>query len=368
MLFLINSMSFGGAEKQVLDILIRLKKLKVDVSLITLIEPSAFMSELKKNEINYYSLGLTLKNKWNPFFHLFALANLYLIIKKSRSEIIHSHLFHSNMYGRIVALFSNIKNISTVHSQVEKGKFRPFLYRITDRLCSKTVFVSNSSRNLYLKNKSTYDERSCVINNGFDFTRSTISARLKRVDLRLEYNINPNSFLWLSVGRLIPLKDYPLLIESFSILLRKCPKAMLLIVGDGECKEVIKNLISKNHLSSSVVIIDPTIDIDLIYSMSDAYISTSKHESFGMTLIEAIIFNLPVVSTTNGAVGEILPYNNGLISENRLAVDIAEIMLKIFLMDAEEKMEIIKVNYQHANKNYDIKNICVEWLKLYSTV
>ena len=369
LLFLINSMSFGGAEKQVLDILIRLKKIKVDVSLVTLIEPSAFKNVLQNKGIDYYSLGLTKTNKWNPIIHFKAIVNLYFLIRKTQSDIIHTHLFHSNMYGRVVALFSNIKNISTIHSLVEKGKFRPFLYRVTDRFCSKTVFVSDSSRSMYLKNKSTSHERSCVINNGFDFNRSAISSDLNVARCRVDYNVNPDSFLWLSIGRLIPLKDYPLLLKSFLILLKEFPKAMLMIVGDGESKEEIENIISMKRLQSSVLIIEPRSNIDLIYSMSDAYISTSKYESFGMTLIEATIFSLPVVSTTNGGADEILSYeNNGLISKNRLAVDIAKIMLKICLMDEEERMETIKVNYEHAKKNYDIKNICVEWLKLYSTV
>jgi glycosyltransferase involved in cell wall biosynthesis len=360
-LFIINSMSFGGAEKQVFDLLLGLKKKGVQVFLITLVKPTAFIEELKKNDINHYCINLKQKNKKNIIFHFVAFLNLFFVIKKFNPEIIHSHLFHSNMYGRVVSFFLNAKNISTVHSLVEYGKFRPILYRFTNWLCSKMVFVSEVSRLKYVENKATKKEKSLVINNGFNLDKNDVKKNTNTTELRKTYGFSIDNFIWIAVGRLIPTKDYLLLLESFLVLYKKDDNVRLLIVGKGQERHKMKKFIVNNSLDSVVVIINPIFDIDQIYLMADAYISTSQFESFGMTLVEAIIFNLPVLSTKNGGAEEIL-YNDkiGLLIDNRESSYISYLMLETM---SNPKKNIAA--YDNLKEKYNIENILDIWISLY---
>ncbi len=360
-LFIINSMSFGGAEKQVFDLLLGLKKRDIQVFLITLVKPTAFIEELKKNDINHHCINLKQKNKKNILFHFIAFLNLYFVIKKFDPVIIHSHLFHSNMYGRMVSFFLNAKNISTVHSLVEHGKFRPILYRLTNWLCSKMVFVSEVSRLKYVEKKAVKKEKSLVINNGFNLDKNNVKKNINVEELRQTYGFSINNFIWIAIGRLIPTKGYSLLLESFLALYKKDDNARLLIVGEGQELHKMKEFVVNNSLDSVVVIINPIFDIDLIYLMADAYISTSQFESFGMTLVEAIIFNLSVLSTKNGGSEEIL-YNNkiGFILDNRESSYISSFML--------ETMNNPKKNiaaYNNLKEKYNIENILDIWMSLY---
>ena len=360
-LFIINSMSFGGAEKQVFDLLLGLKKKDVQVFLITLIKPTAFIEELKNNDIDHYCINLKQKNKNNIFFHLIAFFNLFFVIKKFDPEVIHSHLFHSNMYGRAVSLFLNAKNISTVHSLVEHGRFRPFLYRFTSWLCSKMVFVSEVSRLKYVEKKAVRKEKSLVINNGFNLDKNNVIKNTNVRELRQTYGFSVNNFIWIAIGRLIPTKNYSLLLESFLYLYKKDDNVRLLIVGKGQDQHKMKEFIVNNSLESVVVIINPIFDIDLIYLMADAYISTSQFESFGMTLVEAIVFNLPVLSTKNGGAEEILHNNKiGSLIDNRDPSHVSSLMLETM---SNPKKNIAA--YSNLKEKYNIENILDIWLSLY---
>jgi glycosyltransferase involved in cell wall biosynthesis len=361
-LFIINSMSFGGAEKQALDLLIGLKNRGIQIHLVTLIMPTAFIHELKINKINYSCINLTQKNKKNILSHYSAFLNLYHIVKKFQPEIIHSHLFHSNMYGRVVSLFLKTKNISTIHSLIENGNFRPILYRYTDWLCSKTVFVSDVSRLKYLKNKSVKEGKCYTINNGFDLSRKNIKDSTDISSLRQKHSFGVDNFIWISIGRLISTKGYLLLLESFLLLYNANDRARLVIVGDGEDKEMINCFIVNNALEKIVILLSPTPDIDQVYLLADAYISTSKVESFGMTLVEAIMFNLPIVSTMNGGAEELLLNKNiGLLTADRRPSSIVQLMVETM----NEKTKNSPDSYRNLLNLYDIEKIVERWIDLY---
>jgi len=361
-LFIINSMSFGGAEKQVFDLLLGLKKRNIQVFLITLVRPTAFIKELEENCIDHHCINLKQKNKKNIIFHFVAFLSLYFSIKKFDPDVIHSHLFHSNMYGRVIALFFNAKNISTVHSLAEHGKFRPILYRFTNWLCSKMVFVSEASRLKYVEKKAVRMENSLVVSNGFNLDRGKVKKNINTEELRRMYGFSVNDFIWISIGRLIPSKDYSLLLESFLTLYKKDGNARLLIVGEGPERHNMEEFIVANSLDSVVLIINPVFDIDLIYLMADAYISTSKFESFGMTLVEAIIFNLPVLSTKNGGAEEIFHHDmTGCLIDNKDPSHISLLMLETM---KNPKKNITK--YGVLREKYNIESILDIWISLYS--
>ena len=115
-----------------------------------------------------------------------------------------------------------------------------------------------------------------------------------------------NSPLFIAVGRLVDVKNYPLLIEAFAKIRIRC-KCKLLILGDGPEKEKIEELVNKAGLSDDVVLLGFVDNPRQYMQIADVLVLTSKWEGFGNVIIEAMSVGIQVVATNcESGPGEIL--------------------------------------------------------------
>jgi glycosyltransferase involved in cell wall biosynthesis len=105
-----------------------------------------------------------------------------------------------------------------------------------------------------------------------------------------------NSKTIISVGRLVEQKDQKTLIEAFSKLRSIHDDWSLKIYGDGPLKEDLVDCCIKNGLAPEVVIQGVNKDLEAIYTSGDIFVLPSLFEGFGLTLVEAMKFGLPVVA------------------------------------------------------------------------
>ncbi len=108
----------------------------------------------------------------------------------------------------------------------------------------------------------------------------------------------------LSVGRLVPGKRFDLLITAFKKI--SDPTAKLFILGDGPERETLKNLANELGLQDRVTLPGFTPDTGHYYAKAKCFALTSEHETFGLVLIEAMSYGLPVLSTSRGGPSELL--------------------------------------------------------------
>ncbi|MFC5804398.1 glycosyltransferase family 4 protein [Streptomyces formicae] len=100
-----------------------------------------------------------------------------------------------------------------------------------------------------------------------------------------------------AAGRLSSEKQYDLLIEAFGKVVAERPEWTLRICGWGNQKERLRRRIDELGLYNSVLLMGPRSPIEPEWVKGAIAVSTSRHESFGMTLVEAMRCGLPVVST-----------------------------------------------------------------------
>lgn len=121
----------------------------------------------------------------------------------------------------------------------------------------------------------------------------------------------------LAVGRLHALKNFSFLISVFRDVYKVNNSARLMIVGEGQEKSRLLDLISAQGLSGAVKIVDFQTNIYPYYQNSDVFALTSEWEGFGNVLVEALAVGLPIVSTNcpggpkmilkNGQYGSLVP-------------------------------------------------------------
>ena len=116
--------------------------------------------------------------------------------------------------------------------------------------------------------------------------------------------------LLLAVGRLVPEKAFDNLIDAFA-LVREKRKVKLIILGDGEQRELLQNRINEKHLQEDVDLFGYTERVFSFMKSADLYVLSSRQEAFGNVLVEAIACGLPCVATdcVSGGPKEIMEQN-----------------------------------------------------------
>lgn len=135
------------------------------------------------------------------------------------------------------------------------------------------------------------------------------------------FKINPNvtpmgGFVFASVGNLVPIKGYDVLIRAFARALPLMYGARLLIAGAGEQEQALKELIEQLNVQDSVQLVGflPRKLAPKFYSTCDCFVCSSFSETFGVTLIEALSCGKPVISTRCGGPEDIIKNKkNGLL-------------------------------------------------------
>ncbi|MBN2790213.1 MAG: glycosyltransferase family 4 protein [Candidatus Delongbacteria bacterium] len=140
----------------------------------------------------------------------------------------------------------------------------------------------------------------------------------------------------ISVGRLIKDKGFDILVHAFSKVEKEFPKLKLNIYGSGPELSNLNNLINNLGLEQKIIIHDPVDNIVEKMVQSDIFVLSSKSESFGMVIAEAMSAGLPVISTDcpNGPRNIIENNVNGILIQNENIEELSE-KIRLLLTDSE---------------------------------
>lgn len=171
-------------------------------------------------------------------------------------------------------------------------------------------------------------------------------------------------FIFLTAGRFVPQKNFPLMLTAFAKARESTPGLKLKIYGDGPQKPLINSLINKLDLDDSVELSGWTSDLAEEMRTADAYLLTSNYEGWGRVLIEALLLKLPIVTTDVGCANEVIKNNeHGLVVSVGQEEELKEAIVKI----ATDKhfYDSIKVNLRSIDKNNlpgtDVDAYAINW-------
>ena len=176
--------------------------------------------------------------------------------------------------------------------------------------------------------------------------------------------LNNNNLI--SVGRLSPEKKMPDLIDVFKLVDLKVNDTSLDIIGDGIEKELIEKKILKDNLALKVKL-HGFQDKDFInecYLNSSIYLMTSKTESFGLVLIEAMSYGLPCIAydSAEGANDIIQNNYNGYLIKNRNEHEMADTIIS--LLNDRKELKRLGENAKKTALKYSRKEVLKEWMKI----
>ena len=168
------------------------------------------------------------------------------------------------------------------------------------------------------------------------------------------------------VSNFRPLKRVLDVINTFEKIIEKVP-AKLMMVGEGPDKVMAQRYCEKHHLESKVVFLGKSDEIEKILCYSDLFLLPSEQESFGLAALEAMLHQVPVISTNVGGIPEVNIQNySGILCPVGAVDTMAEEAIRI-LSDTQLHLKFKQQAYLQAKK-FDMSKIIPQYETLYENV
>jgi glycosyltransferase involved in cell wall biosynthesis len=358
-LFLITGSDVGGAEIVVKNIIFNLdldKFLPIFVS----IRPLGLIG--KEISQRFDAVSLQADAKFNPLF----LFRLFSLIKKENPDILHCHLFHANLLGRIIGRLASVPFIiSTVHTDNFGSKLRYFLLRVTDSLNDLTITVSQDIKNGLIKRKVSSENKIKVIYNGVKENNDLISEENVN-NLKAKIGIINKTPIILTVGRLNPIKGHIYLIKSWVKVVKNYHNACLLIIGDGPERTNLEAEVLKLGLQDNILFLGEIRELSIYYKMANIFVLPSVNEGFGLAAVEAMSNKLLVVASCVGGIKEIIKDGiNGFFAIAKDPDNLAEVINRVCSLSETERNKIVNNAYNDFKDNFSLERMISNYEKIY---
>ena len=188
------------------------------------------------------------------------------------------------------------------------------------------------------------------------------SVQVDRATKRAELGIPQDTFVFITVGELIPRKNQELLIRAFSNA--NVTNAQLLICGSGREKEHLEQRMQELKIADKVHLLGFRRDIYELLKCSDAFVFPSKQEGLPVALMEAMAAGLPCIASR-------IRGNVDLLEESRYLFEPAdESTLCQLMQDAVNGVQVDQECAQNkkALEQFDVKNVSECMRKVYTAV
>jgi glycosyltransferase involved in cell wall biosynthesis len=292
-LHVITGLGVGGAELQLKSFL---EHTRHECDVVTLYNPGPVAEMIRGGGNRVRDLGMT-RNTQLP-----ALLALHRLIRSGRYDVVHTHLYRSQVYGRPAAWLAGTPVVlSTEHSigdtHLERRKMTRgvrALYLATERFSDATIAVSETVRDRMVA-WGVRPARITVIPNGVDLSRVLFDSAARAM-VRAQFGIGDGEYVIGVLGRLDPNKQFGLVIKAAAALLNDTTK--LLVVGKGDEQAHLEQVAAECGVTDKVIFAGERHDVAAMLSAMDLFVASSAQETFGLSVLEALGNGAPVLYTT----------------------------------------------------------------------
>ena len=270
-------------------------------------------------------------------------------------DVIYSHYLLNSYAALNLKEKYNLPVVAIEHwSEVNKDILKPYVQYLGNKVYAtvdKVISVSDSLKSMIYKH---FNVDTLVVHNlvgeGFGYKSPVCHT----------------SFNFVSVGSLFHIKGYDILIEAFAKISNN-GNFKLTIVGDGNQRTLLQQLIVKHNLQSKVLLVGRKSrdEVAEILADSDVYVSSSRNENFSVSVLEALSVGLPVVATICGGIKECINESNGLLIPTEDVNALSSAMLKISQNISDYNREFIAQDFENR---FSTKTIVSNLVSIFESV
>ena len=289
----ITGLEAGGAE---LQLAMLLRRTRHDSDVVTLYNPGVVAEQIRADGTSVRDIGMRRNTQ------LSALLRLRKIIRAGNYDVVHAHLYRSQIYARPAAWLAGVPVIvTTEHSigetHIERRKMTArvrALYLASELFSDGTIAVSDTVRER-LAQWGVAARKITVIPNGLEVDELAF-CETDRNESRQQFGIAPDTYVIGALGRLDENKRVDLTIEAAAPLLGE--RCKILVIGRGDDQLRLEAAADRLGVADHVIFGGYQADTRAMLSAFDLYVAASEQETFGLSVLEAIANGLPVLYTT----------------------------------------------------------------------
>lgn len=329
-LFLIDSLPGGGAEKVLVDIVQNLDKSKFDITVMTSLRGGIHVDNIKRN-VKYKPFFTDLKNpktKLEKITYKVRHKIRNIFYKYIPAWIIHK-IFIGNRYDVEIAFLEG--HATKIIGASTNKHSKKYAWVHTDLMSNNWSLYFYNNLEEQIENYNNFDSIYCVseqakdsfimltkrTNNVFTFYNPVNEIKIRKLANSEDFEFNPNKFNVITVGRLNYQKGYDRLLRVHKRLINEGIDYHLYILGEGEERANFEKFIIENNLESTVSLLGFQSNPYQYMRAADLFVCSSRVEGYSLVVAESLILEVPVITTICSGPCELLEYGKyGMITEN----------------------------------------------------
>lgn len=225
-------------------------------------------------------------------------------------DIVHVHLGLDSFVGTIAAKMARLPVVMSVHfdqpNYMNYGLLARRFWNVCQILKNKSIChflpITQNVASELMNREDVSEKKITVVHPGIPVFQVEKSCRGQ---IREELGADDDSVVVVGVGRLEPEKNFDCLVNAVAKIDKKARIAVW-IVGDGSEREEIQKLITRLNLQHTVKLLGYRNDVKKLLAAADVFVLPSKAEPFGMSAVEAMMAELPVIGTRGPGLGTIV--------------------------------------------------------------
>lgn len=207
--------------------------------------------------------------------------------------------------------------------------------------------------------------RIAVVNEGVEVPGQTSPEARKNA--RGRWRVADDEFLFGCASAFVPEKGQRHVVEALRSVREKFPKTRLLLVGGGPCLAETKELAAKLGLQQAVLLPGFVSNMEEFYSALDAFVFPSEFEGLGTALQAAMAYGLPAISTTRGALYEVVEDGRTALVAEPNASEFSGAM-QWLLRDATLRERLGEAAREEVKRRFSADRMVENTLELYEKI
>ena len=301
-----------------------------------------------------------------------ALLEIYRILRAESPQIVHTHTAKAGFLGRLAARMAGVPVIvHTYHGHVLNGYYGPAkswllkmmergLARITDRLVAVSALVKED----LMAYRIASPEKISVIPLGFDL-EPFLDCRSLKGQFRSELGLGSDIRLVGILGRIVPIKNHRLFLESAARIVDQDSTVRFVIVGDGILKVEMEGYAQELRIFEQVIFTGWRRDLPRIYADLDVLVVSSDNEGTPVSAIEAMACGCPVVATRVGGLPDVVQnHETGYLVPPKQPQALAAAMLEL-IRDSKKAELMGQLGQQFVKGRFSVDRLVSDIENLY---
>ena len=358
-LFVLPRMGGGGAERVTALVANALSKQGNDVTLFTLVGGESFYP--LEAGITYKSVDITVNRKNNLTTYaseavalpksFFAIRKL---IKNGHYDIVISMLVETDIIVG-ACKWTGLQFMHVCSERNDPTRRSRNQLRILNSIYSKANLFISQSNMVADYYKDIPKNKKVVISNPIN--PETLPERPKSLTKRV-----------VAVGKLMDQKNFPLLINSFALIVNDFDDYVLDIYGEGERRPQLEKLIRSLKMEDKIRLLGASKQVQHDIADAELFVMSSDYEGFPNVLLEAMAIGIPVISTdfATGVARELVGEENGFIVPVGSVEGMANAIKRMLSEDSLRQQ--MGINNREKAKNYYTSEIIKKWNEALETI